>query len=161
MKKTFTTEKMVKKFKRMRLFSLILLVFGIIIIVTELFLILKESGETFKTISIFVEDSFIFVSAVYLFFFARNKLSRVSGKLITFDDNGVLLRLNQENIAFNRENKPKSIAIKLKTINITTRDDREIIITLDDFSTNTMTRREIKEEFKKLGEKLNLSGSEV
>ena len=134
--------------------ALILFVIGIVMIITELFA--KGSGGTFQSIGTFVDNSFIFIGAVYLFFFARNKLKRISGKRITFDDEGVLLRLNHEDIVFNRENKPKSVTIKLKTIHITTPDDREVIITLDDFSTGTMTRREIKEEFKKLDEKLNL-----
>ena len=158
MEKTFTSEGMVKKFKRMKLMSLILFVIGIVMTIAELFA--KGSGGTFQSIGTFLDNAFIFISAVYLFFFARNKLKRVSGKLITFNDRGVLLRLNHEDIIFNRENKPKSMAIKLKTINITTRDNQEIIITLDDFSTGTMTRREIKEEFKKLDEKLSLSNSD-
>jgi hypothetical protein len=86
-------------------------------------------------------------------------LKQVSGKQLTFDDDGVIFCTSNEEIAFNRENKPKSIAIKLKTINIITRDNREIVVTLDDFSTNTLTRREIEEEFKKLEEKLVGAGT--
>ena len=158
MEKTFTSEKMVKKFKRLKLMSLVLLVVGVALLVTELFAAVPKG--TFQTIGTFLDNAFIFFIAVYLFYFARNKLKRVTGKRITFNDAGVLLCLNQEEIVFNRENKPKSMAIKLKTIEITTRDNREITITLDDFSTSTITRREIKEEFKKLNEKLNLPDSE-
>ena len=153
MEKTFTSEKMIKQFKKLKLLAIILLVIGVAIIVTELFAAIG-SKETFQTVGTFVDNLFIFVSSIYLFFFSRNKLKRISGKLITFDNDGVLLRLNHKDIVFNRENKPKSIAVKLKTINIITQDNREIIVTLDDFGTDTLMRREIKEEFKKLDEKL-------
>ena len=78
---------------------------------------------------------------------------------LTFNDDGVLFRTDEEEIVFNRENKPKSIEVKLKTIDIVTQNDRVIVVSLEDFSTDTLTRREIKEGFKKLDEKLVLAGT--
>jgi hypothetical protein len=157
MKKTFTSEKMVGKFKRLKLMAIVLLVVGTII--TFLSFFRDSNGGTFEAFGGILDNLFLFGGSIYLFFFARKKLKQVSGKQLTFDDDGVLYRSGDEEIVFNRENKPKSIEVKLKTIDIVTQNDRVIVVTLDDFSTDTLTRREIKEGFKKLEEKLVWGGT--
>ena len=153
MKKTYTTEEILKKFKRLKTLSLFIIIIGIIFIIMSLF---KEHGGTFQSIGQMLDDLLILGSGTYLLLFSNKKLKKITGEILIFDENGAIIHLNEKKIKLDKDNKPKVITINLKTISIITHNNQEIVVNLDNYSSNTMTRKEIKKQFENLKEKFTL-----
>ncbi len=154
MEKTYTTEEMVKRVRRLKKLALGLIFLGMMIVFISLF---GKHGGTFQLIGQMLDDLFVLGTGFYLLMRSNKRLKKIEKESLFFNEDGVVIRLNEKEIKLDKSNKPKAITIKLKTINIITHDGQEIVVNLDDYSTNTMIRKEIKKQFDDLKEKFTVA----
>jgi len=146
MKEKYTTEKAARKFKNLSYLGIVLMVIGILLLFTE----------NYSNISIYqligkIADKVIMLSLgifIYVFFTKRSKL--LIENYFEIDENTLSIKINNKSISFDLENKPKSIKISLKTINVISLDNIEFKINIDDYSNDFKVRKKIQEQIKQL-----------
>ncbi len=85
---------------------------------------------------------------MYIFFTKRFKL--LNENYFEIDENTLAIKTSDKNIFFDMENKPKSIKINLKTLNLVSSDNIDFKINLDEYSNVFKVRTQIKEQMEAL-----------
>jgi len=146
MKEKFTTDNTARKFKKLSYLGIGLIVMAILLLFTENY---SDIG-IFQLIGKVVDKIFILLigTIVYVFFTKKSKL--LIENYLEIDEYTLIIKANKKSISFDLENKPKSIKINLKTINIVSSDNMEFEINIDDYSTDFKVRKKIKERIGRL-----------
>ncbi len=138
-----TTEKIVKRLKFVNKIGILLTIAGIIT-----FLLKNHfSDGVFSIIGKSLDSVFMIVMGIVTFILSKREIVNVDGNRITFYENGFSCKIKGNEYQFNQENKPKAIDIKLKIIEIITSDDTILVLNLDYYATDFVTRKKIKETF--------------
>lgn len=146
MKEKYTTEKAAGKFKKLSYLAIVLIVIGILLLFTE-----RYSGIGLYELIGKIADKIIMILAgtfMYIFFTKRFKL--LNENYFEIDENTLAIKTSDKNIFFDMENKPKSIKINLKTLNLVSSDNIDFKINLDEYSNVFKVRTQIKEQMEAL-----------
>ncbi len=144
MKETYTTEKVAKRLRLITKLALLMAIAGAILLVTSIYSADRISGGF---IGKSLDSAFMIVIGIGTFIVFRKTTKNIDGNYIEFYENGVSCKINGNDYQFSQENKPKSIDIKLKSVDITTSDNATLIVVLDYYSKDFATRKKIKERF--------------
>jgi hypothetical protein len=149
MKEKFSTEKLEKKLKNIRIISFLIIAIG----VAKLFL---EDYSEFNNFASFgkLADSLIFIVLGFIVYYLLTKqLKKISGSYILFKDKGIELKIRQIEKNFEQVSELKNVNIQLKTIELNPIIGSPIIIYLDDFTEFT-DKKAIKERFTQIKNKI-------
>lgn len=142
MKETYTTEKVTKRLRLITKLTLLMTIVGVILLVTDIYSADQISGSS---IGKSLDSAFMIVIGIGAFIVFRKTSKNIDGNYIEFYENGFSCKINGKDYRFSQENKPKSIDIKLKSVDITTSDNATLVVVLDYYSKDFVTRKKIKE----------------
>lgn len=146
MKEKYTTEKAAGKFKKLSYLGIVLIVIGILLLFTENY---ADIG-VFQLIGTIADKVIMLLVGTFLYVFFTKRSKLLSENYFEIDENTLAIKTNNKSILFDLENKPKSIKINLKTINVVSTDNINFEINLDDFSNDYKVRKRIKEQLEVL-----------
>lgn len=146
MKEKYTTGKAAGKFKKLSYLGIVVIVIGILLLFTE----------NYTDIGIYqligkIADKFIMMFAgTFMYVFSTKRFKLLNENYFEIDENTLTIKNNNSIISFDLENKPKSIKINLKTINIVSTDNLVFEINIDEYSNEFKVRKRIKEQIETL-----------
>lgn len=146
MTERYTTEKAFGKYKKLSYLGIVLIAIGILLLFSE-----KYSYIGFWLLIGQIADKFFMIiigTFIYISFTKRSKF--LNGNYFEINENALVIKVNNKSASFNLENKPKSIKINLKTINIISTDNIDFEINIDDYSNDFKIRKRIKEQIEAL-----------
>ena len=146
MTERYTTKKTFGKFKKLSYLGIVLIAIGILLLFTE-----EYSYIGFWLLICQIADKFFMIIVgifIYISFTKRSKL--LNGNYFEINENALVIKVNNKSASFDMENKPKSIKINLKTINIISTDNIDFEINIDDYSNDFKIRKRIKEQIEAL-----------
>ena len=149
MKETFTTEKAAGKFKKLSYLGIALIVIGILLLFSENY---SDIG-IFQLIGKIADKVFMLFAGTFLYVFFTKRSKLLTENYFEIDEDTLTIKTNNKSISFDLDNKPKSITINLKTIDIVSIDSIDFIINLDDYSSDFKIKRQIKEHMETLKRK--------
>ena len=152
MKEKYTTEKAAGKFKKLSYLGIVLIVIGILLLFTENY----SNIGVYQLIGTIADKIIMIFAGTFMYIFFTKKFKQLNGNYFEIDENTLTIKTNNTVISFDSENKPKSMEISLKIINIVSADNIDFEINLDEYSNEFKVRKRIKEQIEALKTKYNV-----
>ncbi len=146
----FTTEGYLKKFKTYRILAILLISLSILLLATKDF----SSGFSFRLVGSALDALLMFAGGLFFFFFVRKSFRELAGNKVVVNENGFEIHSNGATRVFDASHAPKSLEVKLNSIEVVTVEGQTINIMLNYYTSDFSARKEMKKDFEVLKDRL-------
>lgn len=148
MQQTFDVSDQIKKLKRTKLLSFILIGIGVIRLPFMAF------GTGFTGIGAIFDYAFFPCLGVGIFVSTQKRIKLIEGSFISFHENGFSFKSRKEEALFETIDALKAIEVKLKTISVTDDSGKAYVIHTEDYN-KYAERKAIKERFEEFKNRIS------